>query len=147
MRALVAYHLAGGRFGQTQEVIEARTGVRIGRAQLAGLAEDLAAWTGDFYAERARDADDDLPESDVLMMQADGKGVALRPEHRKGAGKSDAGHPGIKKMAEIVAVADFTPRSGSLRTSPPRPPAAGRTPAPPPVTSGCRRLSPATSPR
>ena len=43
------------------------------------------------------------------MMQADGKGIAMRPEHRKNAGKADAGHPGIKKMAEIVAVADFTP--------------------------------------
>jgi hypothetical protein len=109
MRALVAYHLAAGGFGQAQDVIEARTGVKVGRAQLAGLAEDLAAWTGDFYEERARDADDDLPDSDVLMMQADGKGIALRPEHRKSGGKGDAGHPGIKKMAEIVAVADFTP--------------------------------------
>ena len=26
------------------------------RAQLAGLADDLAAWTDDFYEERARDA-------------------------------------------------------------------------------------------
>ena len=109
MRALVAYHLAGGGFGQAQDVIAARTGVTVGRAQLAGLAEDLAAWTGDFYEQRSRDADGDLPDSDVLMMQADGKGIALRPEHRKDAGKADAAHPGIKKMAEIVAVADFTP--------------------------------------
>ena len=41
-------------------------------------------------------------------MQADGKGIALRPEHRKGPGP-DTAHPGIKKMAEVVAVADFTP--------------------------------------
>ena len=109
MRALVAYHLAGGGFGQAQEVIEARTGVKIGRAQLAGLAEDLAAWTDDFYEQRARDAEGELPDSDVVMMQADGKGIAFRPEHRKNAGKEDGTHPGIKKMAEIVAVADFTP--------------------------------------
>ena len=83
MRALVAYHLAGGGFGQAQEVIEARTGVKIGRAQLAGLAEDLAAWTDDFYEQRARDAEGELPDSDVVMMQADGKGIAFRPEHRK----------------------------------------------------------------
>ncbi len=108
MRALAAYHLAGGGFGQAQDVIRARTGVTIGRAQLAGLAEDLAAWTDDFYDERARDAEDGLPDTDVLMMQADGKGIALRPEHRKGGG-TGAAHPGIKKMAEIVAVADFTP--------------------------------------
>jgi hypothetical protein len=44
------------------------------------------------------------------MMQGDGKGIAMRPEHRKGAGKeTGAAHPGVKKMAEIVAVADFTP--------------------------------------
>ena len=109
MRALAAFHLAGGGFGQAQEVIEARTGITVGRAQLAGLAEDLAGWTDDFYEERARDADPDLPDSDVIMMQGDGKGIAMRPEHRKNGGKSDSAHPGIKKMAEIVAVADFTP--------------------------------------
>ncbi len=109
MRALAAFHLAGGGFGQAQEVIEARTGVTVGRAQLAGLAEDLAGWTDDFYEERARDADPDLPDSDVIMMQGDGKGIAMRPEHRRNAGKQDGTRPGIKKMAEIVAVADFTP--------------------------------------
>jgi hypothetical protein len=108
MRALAAFHLAGGGFGQAQEVIEARTGVTVGRAQLAGLAEDLAAWTDDFYEQRARDAEEDLPDSDVILMQGDGKGIAMRPEHRKNGG-TDPAHPGIKKMAEIVAVADFTP--------------------------------------
>src|ERR1035438_8059807 len=33
----------------------------------------------------------------------------MRPEHRKNAGNAGTAHPGIKKMAEIVAVADFTP--------------------------------------
>lgn len=110
MRALAAFHLAGGGFGQAQEVIEARTGVTVGRAQLAGLAEDLAGWTDDFYAVRSRDAEEeDQPDSDVIMMQGDGKGIAMRPEHRKNSGKEDGTRPGIKKMAEIVAVADFTP--------------------------------------
>ena len=110
MRSLAAFHLAGGGFGQAQEVIEARTGVTVGRAQLTGLAEDLAAWTGDFYEERSRDAEEEeQPDSDVIMMQGDGKGIAMRPEHRKSAGKEDGTRPGIKKMAEIVAVADFTP--------------------------------------
>ena len=109
MRSLAAFHLAAGGFGQAQEVIEARTGVTVGRAQLTGLAEDLAAWTDDFYAGRSRDAEEEeQPDSDVIMMQADGKGIAMRPEHRKGGG-TDPAHPGIKKMAEIVAVADFAP--------------------------------------
>lgn len=107
MRALVAYHLAEGGYGQAQEVIEARTGVTVGRAQLAGIAGDLAGWVDEFYDQRAFGADTDLPGSDVIMMQADGKGIAVRPEHR--ASGTDAAHPGIKKMAEIVAVADFTP--------------------------------------
>jgi hypothetical protein len=110
MRALAAFHLAAGGFGQAQEVIEARTGATVGRAQLTGLAEDLAEWTDDFYQQRSRDAEeDDQPDTDVIMMQGDGKGIAMRPEHRKSAGKEDGTRPGIKKMAEIVAVADFTP--------------------------------------
>jgi len=109
MRALAAFRLAAGGSGQAQEVIEARTGVRIGRAQLAGLAGDLAVWAGGFYEERARDAEEEeQPDGDVIMMQGDGKGIAMRPEHRKGGG-TDPAHPGIKKMAGIVAVADFTP--------------------------------------
>ena len=109
MRALVAYHLAEGGYGAAQEVIQARTGARIGRAQLTGLAEDLAAWVDDFYMIQARHADEHLADGDVIMMQADGKGIALRPEHRAGK-QTDAAHPGIKKMAEIVAVAGFTPQ-------------------------------------
>ena len=108
MRALAAFHLAAGGFGQAQEVIEARTGVTVGRAQLTGIAEDLASWTDDFYEQRARDAEEGLPATDAIMMQGDGKGIAMRPEHRKNGG-TDPAHPGIKKMAEIVAVADFTP--------------------------------------
>src|SRR5260370_1153238 len=100
----------GGGFGQAQEVIAARTGVTVGRAQLAGLAEDLAAWTGDFYEERSRDAEEEeQPDSDVIMMQGDGKGIAMRPEHRRNAGREDGTRPGIKNMAEIVAVAALTP--------------------------------------
>ncbi|MDQ1293411.1 MAG: ISKra4 family transposase [Actinomycetota bacterium] len=108
MRALVAFHLATGGYGQTQEIIRARTGVTIGRIQLAGLAADLAGLTGEFYARRALNTPEDGPPGDVLMMQADGKGIALRPEHRQ-AKRVEAAHPGIKKMAEIVAVADVTP--------------------------------------
>jgi hypothetical protein len=110
MRALVAYHLAEGGYGQAQEVIKARTGVTVGHAQLTQLAGDLAGWVDEFYDQRAFAADTDLPASDVIMMQAGGKGIAMRPEHRKGGGKdSGAAHPGVKKMAEIVAVAGFTP--------------------------------------
>ena len=131
MRFLAAFHLAGGGFGKAQEVIEARTGVTVGRAQLTGLAGDLAAWTDDFYAERARDADTDLPDSDVIMMQGDGKGIAMR---RSTAGTREGKRhpPGVKKMAEIVAVADFTPavREPGDIAAPPPPPGAPRPESP-----------------
>lgn len=109
MRALAARHLASSGYEKAQDDIEDRTGVKIRPAQLAGLAKDLARWTGDFYDERARDAEQDLPATDVIMMQAEGKGIAMRPEHRKNKAKEDGTRPGVKKMAEIVAVADFTP--------------------------------------
>jgi hypothetical protein len=108
MRTLVAFHVATGGYGQAQQIIADRTGVTIGRAQLTGLAGDLAAWTDDFYQLRARNAEADLPATDVIMMQADGKGIAVRPEHRT-HDPTTSTRAGIKKMAEIVAVADFTP--------------------------------------
>ena len=146
MRSLAAFHLAAGGFGQAQEVIEARTGVTVGRAQLTGLAEDLAAWTGDFYEERSRDAEEEeQPDSDVIMMQGDGKGIAMRPERRKNGGKSDPARPGIKKMAEIVAVADFTPAVREPGDIAARPPAARRTPGRRPAINGCRRRLPSPS--
>jgi len=145
MRALVAYHLATGGYGGAQKVIADRTGVVVRRAQLSMLAGDLARWTGDFYEKTAHDADD-LAAGDVLMMQADGKGVAVRPEHRSGA-RSDATHPGIKKMAEIVSVATFTRRSAHRRTSPRRPPAAPSTPDPRREAHGSAGRSPRTSRR
>jgi hypothetical protein len=109
MRALAADCLTRTGFAQARKEIKARTGVTIGPAQLQGIADDLARWTDEFYEERARDAGEDPPAGDVIMMQADGKGIAMRPEHRKDKGKQDGTRPGIKKMAEIVAVAGFTP--------------------------------------
>ena len=84
MRALVAYHLAGGGYGQAQEVIAARTGVRIGPAQLAVLAQDLAGWVDEFYDQRAFAADTGLPDSDVIMMQAGGTGHRDAPRAPQG---------------------------------------------------------------
>ena len=81
----------------------------------AGLAEDLAAGTGlTSTPGRSRDAEEEEQrDSDVIMMQADGKGIAMRPDHRKGGG-ADPAHPGINKMAEIVAVAGFAPPAALL---------------------------------
>ena len=147
MRSLAAFHLAGGGFGQAQEVIEARTGVTVGRAQLAGLAEDLAAWTGDFYEERSRDAEEEeQPDSDVIMMQGDGKGIAMRPEHRRNAGKDGTAlAPGSRRWPRSSPSPTSPPPSASRRTSPPRPPDARPIPARRPATSGYRPRSPSPS--
>ena len=88
-----------------------------------------------------------LPASDVIMMQADGKGIAMLPEYRKSSGETDAAHPGIKKMAEVIAVADFTPAIREPEDIAAPPPAAKPIPARGHVTSGWPRPSPMTSPR
>ena len=61
------------------------------------------------------------------MMQGDGKGIAMRPERRKNTGREDGTRPGVNKMAEIVAVADFTPAVREPEDITTRPPAARRT--------------------
>ncbi|WBC00543.1 MULTISPECIES: hypothetical protein [unclassified Solwaraspora] len=71
MRTLAALHMATGGYGQAQQIIAARTGVTIGWAQLTGRAHD-------FNPLRARNAGADLPATDVILMQADGKGIAVR---------------------------------------------------------------------
>ena len=116
MRALAAYHLAGGGYGQAREVIEARTGVKIGPAQLARLAQDLAAGVDDFYAWRASGADTVLPYSDVIMMQADGKGIAMRPGHRASA---------ARKPAPLIRESRRWQRSSPSPPSPRRPRTGG----------------------
>ena len=113
-------------YGQAQEVIEARTGVT-DRPRPAGRASPRTSPPGPVTSTSSGPATrtPDLPGSDVIMMQADGKGIAHAPrapqERRQGA---DAAHPGIKKMAEIVAVADFTPavREPGGHRRPARPP-------------------------
>jgi hypothetical protein len=62
----------------------------------------------------------------------------MRPEHRRNAGKEDGTLPGIKKMAGIVAVADFTPAVREPEDIAAPRPAATRTPAESPGQMGIR---------
>ena len=148
MRALVAYHLAEGGYGQAQEVIEARTGMTVGRAQLAGLAGDLACWVDEFYDQRAFGADTDLPDSDVIMMQADGKGIAMRPGTARAPAPARNRMPrtrGSRRWPRSSPSPTSPPPSANQRTSPPRRPAARNAPARKPGTNGSRRRSPRAS--
>jgi hypothetical protein len=107
IRAMAARLVAGGSYEAAQAEIAAVTGVTVGRRQLTELAEDLADGVGAFY--EARKPGVPAPASDALLLQADGKGIDMLPKDRKNGGRTDATHPGIKRLAEIVAVADLTP--------------------------------------
>jgi len=148
MRALVAYHLAEGGYGQAQDVIKARAGVRIGKAQLAGIAADLASRVDGFYGQRAAGAHSGLPPSDVIMMQADGKGIAVLPEYVPApAGKPVPPTRGSRKWPRSSPSPTSPRPSARPRTSPPRRPAARNTPAIRPAKSGSPRPSPKASRR
>ena len=117
-----ASHLAAAGSGRPRRLIERTTGVTVGRAQLA-CAEDLAAWTGDFYEERSATRKKRAADSDVIMMQGDGKGIAMRPEHRRNGRERGRHPPGSRRW----------PRSSRSPTLPRRPRAGGhRRPARPP---------------
>ena len=86
-----------------------RPGEDQGAAQLQGIADDLAGWAGGPREEGGRDAGERPPAADVIMMQGDGRGIAMRPEYRRNAGTGDGRHQARdEEVAEIVAVADFT---------------------------------------
>jgi len=72
------------------------------------------------------------------MMQADGKGIAMRAGAPEERGKDDGTRPGVKKMAETVRVADFTPAAREPEDIAARPPARKAHPGPQAGTSGSR---------
>jgi hypothetical protein len=141
LRSLAAFRLAPAGYGQAQEIIRDRTGVRTGRARLAGIAGDPAARTGGFCQERSRGAgEEEQPASDVIMMQAGGKGHRDAPgaPQEQGQMRTAPGR-GSRRWPGSPPSRTSPPRSGNRGTSPPRPPAARRTPARRPGTNGYRR--------
>jgi hypothetical protein len=131
MRALVAYHLAEGGYGQAQEVIAARTGATVGRAQLAQLAGDLAGWVDEFYDQRAFGADNtDLPDTARAPAPARNRMPRTR---------------GSRRWPRSSPSPTSPPPSATPGTSPPRRPAAGNAPARKPAINGSRPRSPRPS--
>lgn len=121
IRALAARHIATGPLEAARDAITAGTGVVVGKRQLGELAADLATHVEPFYETRKHAAATE-PTSDPLLLQADGKGIAMLAAHRKtNGGATDATHPGIKRLAEIVAVADLksSPRTADDIMAPP----------------------------
>jgi hypothetical protein len=119
LQRLAAVEAARGSFADARAAIERASGVRLGKRQVEQLARTAAVDTEAFYAARRP-----RPRPDrVLGLQADGKGIVMRPgslrpgtatRAAKASGKlatrlSPGEKHGRKRMAEIVAVYDLDP--------------------------------------
>jgi len=104
-------------FGQASEWLAAAIGSTVHKGQIEQIVTGAARDTEGFYATRAPVA---VRREIPLVLSADGKGVAMRPEarrpasHRKVPGAfakrlSTGEKRGVKRMAEIGAVFDALP--------------------------------------
>ena len=122
LRELAAIEAAGGSFEDGAAVVFRATGVRIGKRQLEQLARRAAADFEGFYAGRRRPGRAGAP-GDVLVLEADGKGIMMRPGSLRPAaarlaakaapkqqGRLSRGEVRTRKrMAEVGAVFDLAP--------------------------------------
>jgi hypothetical protein len=119
LQRLAAVEAARGSFADAREAIERATGVRLGKRQVEDLARTAAVDTEAFYAARRP-----LPRPGrVLGLQADGKGIVMRPGSLRPGTAARAAQAsaklatrlspgekhGRKRMAEIIAVYDLDP--------------------------------------
>ncbi|WP_442785376.1 ISKra4 family transposase [Amycolatopsis sp. H20-H5] len=109
-----------GSFDTAIEAITRATGVVLGKPQILDLVAQAAVDVPGFYAARRPSAS---PDTDVLVMTNDGKGIRMRPDGlrettRKAAASSSnklatrlspGEKSGRKRMAELGAVYDITP--------------------------------------
>ena len=116
---LAAVEAARGSFADARAAIERATGVRLGKRQVEDLARTAAVDTEAFYAARRPQPRPDR----VLGLQADGKGIVMRPDSLRPGTAARAARAsaklatrlspgekhGRKRMAEIVAVYDLDP--------------------------------------
>jgi hypothetical protein len=141
LRRLAAIEAPRGSYEDAAAALTRTTGVRIGKRQVEDLVMRAAADVDAFYQAR-RPAP--APEDQVLMLQADGKGIVMREEglrpatakaaaaaKRKVAARLSPGEKnGRKRMAEIAAVSDVIPAArtpadiiappGAARADPPK---------------------------
>jgi hypothetical protein len=116
---LAAVEAARGSFDDAQAAITRATGARVGKRQVEDLAAAVAVDVDAFYAARRPVP---CPEQ-ALVLQADGKGIVMRPDGLRPATAAQAARSsaklatrlspgekhGRKRMAEIVAVYDLKP--------------------------------------
>jgi hypothetical protein len=116
---LAAVEAARGSFADARAAIDRATGVRLGKRQVEQLARTAAVDTETFYDARRPQPCPDR----VLGLQADGKGIVMRPGSLRPGTAARAAQTstklttrlspgekhGRKRMAEIVAVYDLDP--------------------------------------
>jgi hypothetical protein len=119
LRKLAAVEAARGSFADAAAAIERATTVGVGKRQVEQLAARAAADVDAFYTARAPQP---APDSDVLVLSFDGKGVVMRPDGLRAAtakaattaklaGRRSKGEKRHRKrMAEVAAVYDLTPQ-------------------------------------
>jgi hypothetical protein len=122
-----------GSYEQAREFVLAVTGVGIGKRQLEQITAAAAADAERFCQDPGGRPDRAVPaagQQDLppLALSADGKGVAMRPEARRGTAKAPGrrsrnfehrrgtGEKGHKRMAETGAVFDVQVPDGPPRT-------------------------------
>ena len=149
LQRLAAVEAARGSFADAREAIERATGVRLGKRQVEQLARTAAVDTETFYDARRPQPCPDR----VLGLQADGKGIVMRPGSLRPGTAARAAKAstklttrlspgekhGRKPMAEIVAVYDLDPAPRTVTDIIPRSRRSQRdTPArrPGPVVTG-----------
>ncbi len=114
LRELAAIESSRGSFEEAKEAMRRGTGVKVGHRQVEELASAAAVDFAGFYDRQARPT---AAENEVVVISADGKGVAMRPEDlRPATAKAQAeaapklrtrrskGEKPSKRMAEVAAV-------------------------------------------
>jgi hypothetical protein len=146
LRRLAAVEASRGSFDSAAAAITRQTGQRAGKRQVEDLARAAAADVDRFYA-RAQPAPGRCPDTDVLVLSADGKGIIMRPGslRPRAAAKAAAAAPKLatrltrgevahrKRIAEVAAVYDITPAPrtpADIITTPGQPQPPPRAPGP-----------------
>lgn len=120
IRRMVAKEAARASFDEVVEVVRDRTGATIGKRQVEELAIRAAQDFDAFYESRAAARD---PNSDLMVITTDGKGIAMRHEDLREATRLAAEKtprkletrltPGEKanrkRMAQVAAVYSVAP--------------------------------------
>jgi hypothetical protein len=135
LQRLVVMSARDGAYERAQEFVRAATGITIGKRQLEEIAAAAAADVDGFYAGPAPAGPRQPPGPPAaagrpgeqqrglpVVLSADGKGVAMRPESRRARSKAPGrrvktfstrpgiGEKGHKRIAETACVFDVIPR-------------------------------------